>query len=314
MFKTVLRGFDKDEVLAYIQQLQDELNLTKTEKEKAVNEREKTIRDLREKITQKDEQRARLENEIETKYKKYVDNYDKIGRLVFESQMKSDNLLAESKAEAEQTLEESRKAAEKLLGEAKSKAAYIKKEAKDEAERVKGQANAEAAVIREQAEQEAAQEKGRALYEAESLKARAQVKVEEALEDGKAKYTRIQSVLEETLNLFGEIQRSFLVNYREVHHIVEKAGTTLAELEMVQNGESTNPALPGEPGEGGLETSGQEDETSSAMDEAGADETADEEWDGEDITEELLFPSSDEDYDLDDETDEVPVSYRRDSK
>ena len=243
MFKTVLRGFDKDEVLVYIQQLQDELNLAKTEKEKVINERDKIIRDLKSRISQKDEQRAQLENEIETKYKKYIDNYEKIGSLIFESQVKGDKMVAEAKAEADKIKDESQSASEKMLSEAREKAEFIRKEAQEEADKARSEANADAAYIREKAEKESAEVRGSADAVAEAAMNRAQIKIDEAIDDGKAKYARIQSVLDDTLKMFSKIQQSFLVNYREVNQIVEDAGTTLADLELARHGGGKDPVL-----------------------------------------------------------------------
>ncbi len=307
MFKTVLRGFDKDEVLVYIQQLQDELNLAKTEKEKAINERDKIIRDLKSRISQKDEQRAQLENEIETKYKKYIDNYEKIGSLIFESQVKGDKMVAEAKAEADMIKEESQSASEKMLSEAREKAEFIRTEAQEEADKARSEANADAAYIREKAEKESAEVRGSADAVAEAAMNRVQIKIDEAIDDGKAKYARIQSVLDDTLKMFSKIQQSFLVNYREVNQIVEDAGTTLADLELARYGGGKDPVLKSK-AESEMKMAGNETEVS-------ADTTADIEtvldeeceepvfdierviWEKNDATDEIVLPNLTESID-----------------
>ena len=76
MFRVVMRGFDRDEVLRYLRTHDEELNqrIAALEKELAVSE--KKIRELKERISLKDSQRVELEHEIETKYKRYIENYD----------------------------------------------------------------------------------------------------------------------------------------------------------------------------------------------------------------------------------------------
>ena len=49
----------------------------------------------------KDDQYARLESEIKEKYQKYVDNYESIGKLVFEAQLKADEIIAQAQKEAD---------------------------------------------------------------------------------------------------------------------------------------------------------------------------------------------------------------------
>jgi cell division septum initiation protein DivIVA len=104
MFKGSFKGFDKDEVLSYIQKQEEDYNKQLSELEKEVKNRDKIIQELKGRIAQKDEQRALLEDEIETKYKKYIDNYDKIGALVYESQIKGDKMIADAKVQADKII------------------------------------------------------------------------------------------------------------------------------------------------------------------------------------------------------------------
>ena len=123
MFKTVLvKGFDKDEVIAYIQKQEDEHNQAVTDLEKEIKNRDKMIAELKGRIIQKDEQREHLENEIETKYKKYIDNYDKIGSLIYESQIKGDKIVTDAKAQADKIISDARSKSEQMLSQASAEA------------------------------------------------------------------------------------------------------------------------------------------------------------------------------------------------
>lgn len=112
MFKTALvKGFDKDEVLAYIQQMEGDTFARETEYNRSLKEKDAKIEELKKRISLKDEQKERLENEIELKYKKYIDNYDSIGRLVFDSQVKAEEIVNEARAKAEDILAEAERGA-----------------------------------------------------------------------------------------------------------------------------------------------------------------------------------------------------------
>ena len=116
MFKTVLvKGFDKDDVLAYIQKMQDETYAKEAEFAKELKAKDAKIEELNKRILLKEEQKERLENEIEQKYKKYIDNYDRIGRLVFESELKADAIIAEANENADKILAAAQAEADKVV-------------------------------------------------------------------------------------------------------------------------------------------------------------------------------------------------------
>ena len=123
MFKTVLvKGFDKDEVIAYVQKQEDEHAKQAADLEKETKNRDKMIAELKSRIIQKDEQRERLENEIETRYKKYIDNYDKIGALVYDSQVKGDKIVSDARTEAAKILYDAKTRSDRMLSDASSEA------------------------------------------------------------------------------------------------------------------------------------------------------------------------------------------------
>ena len=104
MFRQALRGFDKDEVLAYITRHEEESAARIADLEKNVKKRDKIISELKNRIVLKDEQVDRMEKEIRNKYQKYIDNYNQIGELVYESKLKADRIVAEAHIEADRIL------------------------------------------------------------------------------------------------------------------------------------------------------------------------------------------------------------------
>lgn len=132
-FKTVFaKGFDKDEVLAYIQKMEEEGYAKDAEYNKAMKAKDAKIEELKKRITLKEEQKERLENEIEQKYRKYIDNYDRIGRLVFEAELKADTILEDAQQKADAILEDAQQKAEEILVNAESSANVRSTEAEKE--------------------------------------------------------------------------------------------------------------------------------------------------------------------------------------
>ena len=124
MFKTTLmKGFDKDEVIAYIQKMEGDTYAMESEYKQELKLRDAKIEELKKRIALKDEQKDRLEMEIEQKYKKYIDNYDRIGGLVYEAQIRADELDAEAQAKAEKLVAEAQERADQILAEAERVAA-----------------------------------------------------------------------------------------------------------------------------------------------------------------------------------------------
>ena len=116
MFKQALRGFDKDEVLAYIKQKEDEHGKQIISMERDIRKRDKVISELKSRIVLKDEQVERLEQEIRDKYQKYIDNYNQIGELVYESKVKGNRIIEEAQEEADRILAEADSEARKRIG------------------------------------------------------------------------------------------------------------------------------------------------------------------------------------------------------
>lgn len=104
MFKQAMRGFDKDDVLQYLEKLDGEKTAMIEKYERELDHRNKVINDLKNRIVMKDEQVDRLEETIRTKYQKYIDNYQQIGELVYDSRVKADQILAEAQEKADKII------------------------------------------------------------------------------------------------------------------------------------------------------------------------------------------------------------------
>lgn len=98
MFKTTLMGgFDKEDVLEQVQHLKDEAAAEQLKLKKQLADKDARIAELTKRLDLKDAHQARLEAEIQEKYQKYIDNYESIGRLVFEAQIKSDTMIKQAR-------------------------------------------------------------------------------------------------------------------------------------------------------------------------------------------------------------------------
>lgn len=103
MFKTTLMGgFDKEEVLAEIDRMKEEAQGEQDRLKGELADRDEKITHLLKRLELKDDQFARLELEVKEKYQKYVDNYDSIGKLVFEAQIRADEILSQARKDSEE--------------------------------------------------------------------------------------------------------------------------------------------------------------------------------------------------------------------
>ena len=107
MFKTTLMGgYDKEAVQEEIQRLKDEMAENEETLKKQLAEKEARIAELQKRIELKEDYQARLEEDIKEKYQKYIDNYESIGKLVFEAQVKADTMEKETREKCEKMLQD----------------------------------------------------------------------------------------------------------------------------------------------------------------------------------------------------------------
>lgn len=107
MLKTSLMGgYDKEEVQELIQKMKDEMAEAQVNFRKQIADRDEKIAELQKRIDLKDAYQARMEEDIKEKYQKYIDNYESIGKLVFEAQLKSDSMQKEAEEKCSKMIEE----------------------------------------------------------------------------------------------------------------------------------------------------------------------------------------------------------------
>lgn len=106
-FKTTLMGgYDKEEVQELIQRLKDEMADQKALFKRQMAEKDAKIAELQKRIELKDNYQARMEEDIREKYQKYIDNYESIGKLVFESKLRADQMEKEAQEKCEKMINE----------------------------------------------------------------------------------------------------------------------------------------------------------------------------------------------------------------
>ena len=94
MFKTTLMGgYDKDDVQMQVQALKEEAYAEKSRLLKEIKEKDEKISELLHRLDDKEQQIEHYKKDISERYQQYIDNYESIGRLVYESQVRSDNMI-----------------------------------------------------------------------------------------------------------------------------------------------------------------------------------------------------------------------------
>lgn len=115
-FSIEIKGYSKEEVDAYIDGMEEDQKKKIARIEEASREKDRVIAELRRRVALKEQQRETLEYQIETKYKKYIENYDKIASLVYDAEVRADEtmkaahekeqkILAEADAEAKRRVD-----------------------------------------------------------------------------------------------------------------------------------------------------------------------------------------------------------------
>lgn len=101
-FKTrFMGGYDKDDVQEQIQRMRDEAMDEQARLKKIIAEKDSRITELNKRLELKEEQQERLEEEIKNKYQIYIDKYDSIAKLVFEAQVRADDMVKDATDECE---------------------------------------------------------------------------------------------------------------------------------------------------------------------------------------------------------------------
>jgi len=240
-FSTVRRGFDKDEVISCLTD-KDRENAEKVARlEQAIRDKDHEIAELSARVARRNAKIDALEGEIETRYKEYVEKYEQIGELVYDSRKRADEILAKANAEAEavtaRIAEESQTAAaeaeakklelEQLV--AASEAAIGKNEEKSRNIIEAGRAESRKLVAHAKEEAEEIVLSGRkkyveilkdADYEAKKRAKTADAEVEAILKDGQRKYDSLREEIRKLAALFETAQKRFQTSLEGVQEMI----------------------------------------------------------------------------------------------
>lgn len=220
-FKRSLNGFDKDDVLEYIQKEKDEharriteYKRTDQHKEKLIRELQDRIKDLNKRIAElndhivkKDEQMEQLEQDVKDKYEKYITNYQQIGEILFEAKLRGNQMITDAQSQADQMLSDAQSQADQIVNAAQEKADQCVTDAKAEAEKIRSDAEAEA-------KQRVDSTKG---------------DIDAQISLGKQKYLAVQNEMNEVLNMFNQVQKKFMQSYKDIHEIADSMPGSIGE-------------------------------------------------------------------------------------
>ena len=119
MLKTTLMGgFDKDDVQEKVQKMKDETAQQQLAFKKEIEEKEQRIAELQKRLELKEANQERLEREIQEKYQKYVDNYETIGRVALEAQLRADKMIEETQEKCDKMVADAEAEAKQKIADA----------------------------------------------------------------------------------------------------------------------------------------------------------------------------------------------------
>jgi hypothetical protein len=119
MFKTTLMGgFDKDDVQEKVQKMKDETAQQQLAFKKEIEEKEQRIAELQKRLELKEANQERLERDIQEKYQKYVDNYETIGRVALEAQLRADKMIEETQEKCDKMVADAEAEAKQKIADA----------------------------------------------------------------------------------------------------------------------------------------------------------------------------------------------------
>lgn len=199
LFKTTLMGgFDKDDVLAKFRDTKEEAEAAQMKLQEQIRERDRTISELRQLLKTKEEENEQLRKDIKEKYQSYIDNYDSIGKLVFEAKVRAENMDAETRKKCDELLRKTKEECERLVQEARSKEEEV------------------VAVYEEKIERQAAE---------------AQKYMQEQMAKGRENYRIVRKEIEEMVRAMDGLQKGFLESYKKVRAVKEAMGASEQNLE-----------------------------------------------------------------------------------
>lgn len=130
MFKSAFRGFNKDEVIAYMQKKDDENEKALADLKAEIRQRDKIIAELNNRLVSKDEKYDALERDVRDKYQRYIDNYSLIGSLVYDAKVRAKEIEQKAQTEADSRKEASERDYQAIVTDAEN----IRSKARTQAE------------------------------------------------------------------------------------------------------------------------------------------------------------------------------------
>lgn len=259
-FSTVRKGFDKDEVISFLND-KDRENAEKVARlEQAIRDKDHEIAELSARVTRRNAKIDELEGEIENKYKEYVEKYEQIGELVYDSRIRADEILAKANAEAEaltaRMAEESEaqaaaaeaKKAEMAQLVAESEAEIGKNEEKSKNIIEAGRAESKKLIAHAKEEAEEIVLSGRkkyveilkdADYEAKKRTKTADAEVDAILADGQRKYDSLREEIKKLAALFDTAQKRFSASLAGVQEMIDAMPEKVTDRKPAANGDDS---------------------------------------------------------------------------
>ena len=129
---TTFGGYDKEEVLQELQKMKENAHAEKAQILRELEEARKNcarlskelqakdakIAELQETVVSKDREIMEMDRTVREKYQSYIDNYDTIGSLIYESKIRAKQIAKETEEERQKILEEARDEAARIREEA----------------------------------------------------------------------------------------------------------------------------------------------------------------------------------------------------
>lgn len=199
LFRTAIRGYDKEDVLQEIQNLKDNAFEEKAalrrqidSLKKEVLRKDSEIEKLMVQLAAKEKEIEEQKREIKEKYQSYIDNYETIGGLIYESRIRSNQMIQEAGRERDQILDRARLEAETIRGKARE--------------------------------------------EAKTALAATQKKIEKQQEEGTQKYNAMRDEINGMVGLINTVQRQFMQSYKSIQSIVDSTPRRLTMDELEEGG------------------------------------------------------------------------------
>ena len=115
---TLMGGYDKEDVQNKINSLIDKYETEASKKDKEIEELKKSVSEKDEQISAKNSEIDKLNKDIGEKYQGYIDNYNTIGKIVYETRIQSEKTLDDARIKGESIIAEANKKAQLSIDKA----------------------------------------------------------------------------------------------------------------------------------------------------------------------------------------------------